>query len=92
MEQLVLILPLLIGASGAILVTKLMKPNRRHLYQFLVNEKKVDHWEIATIYGFIQITISILMIKLKQTSFSTVFVTYLCLMMLFIVANNQIKK
>ena len=83
MEQLVLILPLLIGASGAILVTKLMKPNRRHLYQFLVNEKKVNHWEVATTYGFIQIIISILMIKLKQTLFSTIFLTYLCLMMLF---------
>jgi len=83
MEQLVLILPLLIGASGAILVTKLMKPNRRHLYQFLVNEKKVTHWKVATTYGFIQIIISILMIKLKQTLFSTIFLTYLCLMMLF---------
>ena len=70
----------------------LMNPHRRHLYQFLVNEKEITHWKVATIYGFIQLTISVLMIKLRQTSCSTILVTYGCLMILFIFANNKIKK
>jgi Fuc2NAc and GlcNAc transferase len=70
----------------------LISPHRRHLYQVLVNEREIAHWKVTTIYGFAQILISVLMIKISQTSFLTIFATLVCLMMLFVLINNKIKN
>lgn len=70
----------------------LMKPHRRHLYQILVNEKKIAHWKVTNIYGFVQLVISIIMITLRQTSFLTINIVLICLMVLFIFVSNKVKN
>lgn len=44
---------------------KLFQAHRRHVYQLLVNEKKIPHWQVSTGYGTIQlfVGVSILLVK-----------------------------
>jgi UDP-N-acetylmuramyl pentapeptide phosphotransferase/UDP-N-acetylglucosamine-1-phosphate transferase len=70
----------------------LMIPHRRHLYQVLVNEKKIDHWKVTSVYGIIQLSISIMMINIRQYSLITIGITLICLLTMFIIINNNIKN
>ena len=38
----------------------LMKPHRRHLYQFLANELGVAHWKVSMGYGLVQLAVILL--------------------------------
>lgn len=40
----------------------LLAPHRRHLYQFLANERGIAHWKVSTLYGVIQIFVALLVI------------------------------
>ncbi|MCD6184611.1 MAG: glycosyltransferase family 4 protein [Deltaproteobacteria bacterium] len=37
----------------------LLKPHRRHLYQLLANEMRVDHWKVSAVYGVLQLMVGI---------------------------------
>ncbi len=38
----------------------LLAPHRRHLYQFLANERGVAHWKVSALYGMIQVFVALL--------------------------------
>jgi Fuc2NAc and GlcNAc transferase len=40
----------------------LLAPHRRHLYQFLANERGIAHWKISALYGVIQIFVALLVV------------------------------
>ena len=40
----------------------LLKPHRKHLYQILANELKIDHWKVSIGYGALQAAIGVLML------------------------------
>ena len=40
----------------------LLAPHRRHLYQFLVNERGIAHWKVSAAYGLIQILVAALVV------------------------------
>ena len=41
------------------LMDRLMKPHRRHVYQLLANEMRVDHWKVSVGYGLLQALVGI---------------------------------
>jgi len=40
----------------------LLAPHRRHLYQFLANERGIAHWKVSAAYGLIQILVAALVV------------------------------
>lgn len=44
----------------------LVKPHRRHIYQLLANEMKIDHWKVSFGYGFLQLLIGLSALGLRQ--------------------------
>ena len=38
---------------------KLTRPHRRHVYQLLANEMRVDHWKVSVGYGVLQLIVGI---------------------------------
>jgi len=46
---------------------KLTQPHRRHLYQLLVNEQSIPHWQVTLVYAFLQLVValSILLVKVR---------------------------
>ncbi|ACU91341.1 glycosyl transferase family 4 [Desulfomicrobium baculatum DSM 4028] len=40
----------------------LLAPHRRHLYQFLANERGVAHWKVTALYAVIQIFVALLVV------------------------------
>jgi Fuc2NAc and GlcNAc transferase len=40
----------------------LLAPHRRHLYQFLANERGIAHWKVSAAYGVIQAFVAILVV------------------------------
>ncbi len=45
-----------------ILGEKISQPHRKHLYQLLVNEKKINHMKVAGLYGIIQLIVNVLLV------------------------------
>ena len=46
----------------------LTQPHRSHLYQMLANEQKISHLVVASIYGFLQLLVNILVVMLVPLS------------------------
>jgi len=40
----------------------LLAPHRRHLYQFLANERGIAHWKVSALYAVIQIFVALLVV------------------------------
>ena len=40
----------------------LLAPHRRHLYQFMANERGIAHWKVSTGYGLIQILVALMVV------------------------------
>jgi Fuc2NAc and GlcNAc transferase len=40
----------------------LLAPHRRHLYQFLANERGIAHWKVSALYGLIQVFVALLVV------------------------------
>lgn len=40
----------------------LLAPHRRHLYQFLANERGIAHWKVSVAYGVIQIFVALMVV------------------------------
>ena len=40
----------------------LLAPHRRHLYQFLANERGIAHWKVSVVYGVIQTFVALLVV------------------------------
>lgn len=44
----------------------LLDPHRRHLYQFLANERGLAHWKVSVGYGMLQLLIMLLAVRLAD--------------------------
>lgn len=44
----------------------LLNPHRKHLYQLLANEMKIEHWKISVSYGLLQLLVGINILLLKS--------------------------
>lgn len=44
----------------------LMQAHRRHLYQFLANERGIAHWKVSSAYGLIQLAVALLAVAGSQ--------------------------
>ena len=44
---------------------RLTKPHRRHLYQLLANEMRIDHWKVSVGYGLLQLFVGVSILLLK---------------------------
>lgn len=40
----------------------LLAPHRRHLYQFMANERGIAHWKVSTAYAVIQVFVALLVV------------------------------
>ena len=40
----------------------LLAPHRRHLYQFMANERGIAHWKVSAAYGLIQILVALMVV------------------------------
>ncbi len=74
----------------------ILKPHRTHLYQYLVNEKKVDHLIVSIIYALIQLLINIIIIKFIIISDNSIMLSLIFLVMIIlfyiIIKYNVIKS
>jgi len=43
----------------------LAKAHRRHLYQLLANEMKIDHWKISVGYGLVQLIVGVSVLAVR---------------------------
>ena len=44
----------------------LLKPHRRHLYQLLANEMRIDHWKVSAGYGVLQLMVGVGVVGLRR--------------------------
>lgn len=44
---------------------KLTRPHRRHVYQLLANEMRVEHWKVSVGYGVLQLVVGVSVIFVK---------------------------
>jgi Fuc2NAc and GlcNAc transferase len=51
----------------------LLAPHRRHLYQFLANERGIAHWKVSVSYGVIQLLVAFLVVSVAEYGFWAVF-------------------
>ena len=70
----------------------LMVPHRRHLYQLLANEGKIDHWKISLGYGLIQMIIGFSGIFFRPLGLGGVLAVYLFYSTIFILFSVFIRK
>ncbi|MDO9581697.1 MAG: hypothetical protein Q7J24_01105, partial [Desulfomicrobium sp.] len=40
----------------------LLAPHRRHLYQFLANERGIAHWKVSALYAVVQVFVALLVV------------------------------
>jgi UDP-N-acetylmuramyl pentapeptide phosphotransferase/UDP-N-acetylglucosamine-1-phosphate transferase len=70
----------------------LILPHRRHLYQVLANEGRIEHWKVSVGYGFLQLLIGLILIFAKIYGIVAIFGILVFFLILFIVASYKIKK
>jgi len=63
----------------------LTKPHRRHLYQFLANEKGISHWKISVGYGLFQIAVGMSVLLARCFGILVVLMTlvFYCIIFLY---------
>ena len=73
-------------------VELLITPHRKHLYQILANEMRIDHWKVSVTYGCFQLLIGVIAMGLH--AFGTIsLVIYLgCLFVLFFLISWMIRR
>lgn len=67
----------------------LFRPHRRHLYQVLVNEGGLPHWQVAAGYGFVQVVVGVLVPSLVGPPVGLVLFLFF---VLFALGNYRIKQ
>ncbi len=70
----------------------LIKPHRKHLYQLLVNEMKIEHWKVSVAYGFIQAIISFAIIIVPKKEFWQLLILYLICILILLPVSSLIQK
>jgi UDP-N-acetylmuramyl pentapeptide phosphotransferase/UDP-N-acetylglucosamine-1-phosphate transferase len=70
----------------------LVKSHRRHLYQVLANEGEVAHWKISLSYGVIQLSIGLILIRIKNIGTFPVILLLATFFGIFFIINYLIKQ
>lgn len=70
----------------------LLEPHRRHLYQICVNELKISHWKISLCFGFFQLFLGLLIIKMKPFEPVYIICLYVTMFILFLLCSMSIRK
>jgi Fuc2NAc and GlcNAc transferase len=69
----------------------ILRPHRRHFYQILANEMKIDHWKISIGYGIIQLIIGVSVLLLRPFGFFPVSFILIIFFSGFILANCIVR-
>lgn len=70
----------------------LLAPHRRHLYQFLANERGIAHWKVSTAYAVIQIFVALLVVLGAKHGFWMVFGIDAVLLSLWAYTHYALKR
>lgn len=70
---------------------RLTRAHRRHLYQVLVNEAGLAHWQVSAGYGLLQLFIGMTAWKASTAGLPALLVVLTLFFAAFILVNNRIK-
>lgn len=70
----------------------LLAPHRRHLYQFLANERGIAHWKVSVAYGVIQLLVVLLVVSGAEHGFWAVFGIDAVLLLLWAFTHYALKR
>lgn len=70
----------------------LLVPHRRHLYQFLVNERGIAHWKVSAAYGFVQMIVALLAVEVAAYGFWMVLGIDILLLLLWAFTHYALKR
>lgn len=74
-----------------LLKENIFEAHRRHLYQLLVNEKKISHLLVSSFYCIFQVLINLLITQLKSENLWAVFIIYILLISLYLSEKKKIE-
>ena len=69
----------------------LLKPHRRHLYQLLANNMRIDHWKVSAGYGVLQLIVGIGALALRGYGNLVLVVFLSCCFMGFAVVSYFVR-
>jgi UDP-GlcNAc:undecaprenyl-phosphate/decaprenyl-phosphate GlcNAc-1-phosphate transferase len=67
-------------------------PHRTHFYQYLANEFKWPHSQVAILYGLIQLIINIVLIYSYKSKSSIILITSISIVFLYILIRGKITR
>lgn len=70
----------------------LLAPHRRHLYQFLANERGIAHWKVSVAYGVIQLLVALLVVSGAEHGFWAVLGIDALLLLLWAITHYTLKR
>ena len=70
----------------------LLVPHRRHMYQFLANERGIAHWKVSAAYGSIQMFVALLAVQAAAYGFWMVLGIDVLLLLLWAFAHYALKR
>ena len=70
----------------------LLKPHRRHFYQLLANEMRVDHWKVSAVYGVLQLMVGIGALALRGYGNFMLVVFLSCCFVWFAVVSYFVRR
>jgi len=70
----------------------LLAPHRRHLYQFLANERGIAHWKVSVAYGMIQILVAVLVVIGRRSGIGHVICVDVVAFVLWAWAHYSLKR
>jgi Fuc2NAc and GlcNAc transferase len=70
----------------------LLKAHRRHIYQLLANEGGIEHWKVATGYGFIQIFVGISAVAIRKFGEMPTLCLLLVYSALWVYASARVRR
>jgi Fuc2NAc and GlcNAc transferase len=69
----------------------LFKPHRKHLYQLLANELRIDHWKVSIGYGILQIIVGSSVLVARPFGISPVMALLVIFWGIFVLANYFVR-
>lgn len=67
-------------------------PHRRHFYQVLVNEGRIEHWKVSIGYGISQLTVGLIIWVLISHNLFIGILGVFTFIILFFIVNMKVKK
>jgi Fuc2NAc and GlcNAc transferase len=70
----------------------LLAPHRRHLYQFLANERGIAHWKVSVLYAVIQVFVALLVVAAGRHGFWSVLGSDAALLAMWAATHYFLKR